>query len=277
MSSTRNDGGAAAGRPSTRAGAASGRLSTVTRLGRRVGLSKLSAATVACLLSAGIGTPAALATGADRNVSVQPIAALLTGHTVHVRANAHSKSVAFVNDSRPLTGSRTVLPVLAQATDAYGRSWLEVRLPGRATGGQAPPPTGWIRASNTVLSMDAWHIVVHLSARRLYLYHDGRLMRSYPAIVGKPSTPTPTGQYFVEEDEILDAGQPGGPYALASSDRSKVLQEFDGGPGQIAIHGLEGLGGQLGTAESHGCVRLADSAITWLAARIEPGTPITIS
>jgi lipoprotein-anchoring transpeptidase ErfK/SrfK len=102
-------------------------------------------------------------------------------------------------------------------------------------------------------------------------------LRTYPAIVGKPSTPTPTGQFFVEESVRLPADQPGGPFALATSDRSNVLQEFDGGPGQIAIHGLDNLGGQLGTAESHGCIRLADSAITWLVHRIGPGAPVTIS
>ncbi|MHB8694179.1 MAG: L,D-transpeptidase [Solirubrobacteraceae bacterium] len=96
-------------------------------------------------------------------------------------------------------------------------------------------------------------------------------------MVGKPSTPTPTGEYFVEENIILGAGGLGGPFALATSDRSNVFQQFDGGPGQIALHGLDNLGGQLGTAESRGCIRLADSAITWLAARIGPGTPVTIN
>ena len=33
----------------------------------------------------------------------------------------------------------------------------------------------------------------------------------------------------------------------------------------------------LGHAESHGCVRLATSSIEWLAARIGPGTPVTIA
>lgn len=109
------------------------------------------------------------------------------------------------------------------------------------------------------------------------VYRNGRRLQSYPAIVGKPSTPTPAGEYFVEENVLLPVGMPGGPFALATSDRSNVLQEFDGGPGQIALHGLDNLGGQLGTAESHGCIRLADSAITWLAGRIQPGVPITIA
>ena len=44
---------------------------------------------------------------------------------------------------------------------------------------------------------------------------------------------------------------------LALSARSNVLQDFDGGPGQIGIHGRDLLGGTLGQAESHGCMRLA--------------------
>jgi lipoprotein-anchoring transpeptidase ErfK/SrfK len=84
------------------------------------------------------------------------------------------------------------------------------------------------------------------------------------------------GEYFVEENVKMAASAAGAPFALATSDRSRVLQDFEGGPGQIAIHGLENLGGTLGTAESHGCIRLATAAITWLAARITPGVPITI-
>ena len=65
-------------------------------------------------------------------------------------------------------------------------------------------------------------------------------------------------------------------YALALSARSDVYTEFDGGPGQVAIHGRDLLGGTLGDAQSHGCVRLASASITWLAYRIRPGVPVTI-
>jgi lipoprotein-anchoring transpeptidase ErfK/SrfK len=71
-------------------------------------------------------------------------------------------------------------------------------------------------------------------------------------------------------------GQAGGPFALALSARSNVLREFEGGPGQIALHGRNNLGGTLGTAASDGCVRLSTASIDWLAARIGPGTPTTI-
>ena len=104
----------------------------------------------------------------------------------------------------------------------------------------------------------------------------GQKLRTYRAIVGKRSTPTPTGEFFVEENVRLPGGRPGAPFALATSARSKVFQEFEGGPGQIALHGLTNVGGALGTAVSHGCVRLANRSITWLAKRIRPGDPVTI-
>jgi lipoprotein-anchoring transpeptidase ErfK/SrfK len=72
----------------------------------------------------------------------------------------------------------------------------------------------------------------------------------------------------------MSAGDLGGPFALALSARSNVLQKFEGGPGQIAIHGREDLGGKLGAAESHGCLRVATASIDWLALRIDPGTPV---
>jgi len=40
----------------------------------------------------------------------------------------------------------------------------------------------------------------------------------------------------------MPVSEPGGPFALALSARSNVLQEFDGGPGQIAIYGRDGPG-----------------------------------
>lgn len=95
--------------------------------------------------------------------------------------------------------------------------------------------------------------------------------------MGKASTPTPPGEFFVEESIRLPAGAVGAPFALALSARSTVLQEFAGGPGQIALHGLWNVGGTLGTAVSHGCVRLNTGAMRWLAARISPGVPVTIT
>ena len=123
----------------------------------------------------------------------------------------------------------------------------------------------------------AWRIAVRLSTRRVTVYRDGRVARRFRAVVGTASTPTPRGRFFIEEAVALSPVDLGGPFALATSARSNVLQEFDGGPGQIALHGTNGLSDPLGTAASHGCIRLSTGAITWLARRIGSGVPLRIT
>jgi L,D-transpeptidase catalytic domain len=225
-----------------------------------------------------LSPPGALAgrAGSTPVAHSQQLVAVFSTHVAHRRPDSTSRVVDVVRSTTPITGARTTLPVLGRVVDGHGRGWLRVRLPGRALTGQRPPSSGWIRTVRTLRPTSAWHILVDRGLRRVTVYHSGRAVRSYPAIVGKPATPTPRGEYFVEENVRLSAGQSGAPFALATSARSAVLQEFDGGPGQIALHGLGGVGGRLGTAVSHGCVRLSDRAITWLAARIGPGVPVTI-
>jgi lipoprotein-anchoring transpeptidase ErfK/SrfK len=232
---------------------------------------RVSALAVAILAAAAACAPVAPAHAAGPRVAVsQPLVVLLHDHVVRSRPNRRSRATGWVDARRPLTGVRTVLPELGSARTRGGQSWLRVRLPGRPNGHE-----GWIRAYRTKRSSTRWHISLDLSARRVTVHHRGRAQRRFLAVVGKPSTPTPTGRFFIEEALDLSS-QVGGPFALATSARSNVLQEFEGGPGQIALHGTNGLSGTLGSAASHGCVRLDRSAITWLAHRIGSGVPLTI-
>ena len=243
------------------------------RLSRRVSgrqRATIGASTLVVVALAGGGVSRA----GDRlppNVApTQAIATLMRSHRVFSSPESRTSSRT-IAARRPITGEQTVLPVVGRVTVRDGTRWLRVMLPGRPNGGR-----GWMTQRGTVLGATSWHVVVRTSSRRVLVYRHGRFERSFSAIVGKPSTPTPRGQFFVEESVALASDVPGGPFALALSARSDVLQEFDGGPGQIAIHGLANLGGTLGTAVSHGCIRLGLPSITWLVTRIAPGTPITI-
>ena len=202
----------------------------------------------------------------------QKLAALYGAHEAFSKPAKDSARLGVVGARRPITGERTVLPVLGHRTSADGLQWLHVRLPGRPNG-----HTGWIKQRGTVASKTSWHIVVYTSRRRVSFYRWGRRVRTVEAVVGKPSTPTPHGKFFVEEVIQLRAGDVGAPFALALSARSNVFQEFEGGPGQIALHGLANVGGVLGSAASHGCVRLDGSTMRWLVVRIGPGVPVTIT
>jgi lipoprotein-anchoring transpeptidase ErfK/SrfK len=199
----------------------------------------------------------------------QQVATLLANHTIYDHPGG--KSVSSISSTRPITGEATTLPVLATRKGRHGK-WLLIRYPSRPNGAR-----GWINATGARPWFIHLHVVVSLSQRRARVYYYGALIKTITVIVGAPSSPTPTGQFFVEENVAEPPSFPGAPYALATSARSNTFSEFDGGPGQIALHGIENLGGRMGTAESHGCVRFTTADITWLAHRAYPGTPVTIT
>jgi lipoprotein-anchoring transpeptidase ErfK/SrfK len=202
---------------------------------------------------------------------VQELVVLTRAHRAVSTLRPHPARVTAVRARRPITGIRTVLPVVARAVTASGAERLRVLLPGRPNGAK-----GWIAQRGTVATSTVWHLVVRTGTRKVFVFRDGRRVRTFGAVVGKPSTPTPHGRFFVEESVRMIPGSAGAPFALALSARSNVYAEFEGGPGQIAMHGVANLGGTPGTAVSHGCVRLANRNIAWLAARIPPGVPVDI-
>jgi lipoprotein-anchoring transpeptidase ErfK/SrfK len=226
---------------------------------------------VIALLGAGCSVPAPAGAQAQAPAS-QPTVVLLHDRVARTAPDVAAHRIATVAARRPLTRVRTVLPVLGAATSSDGVHWLHVRLPGRPNGHE-----GWIPAVQIELAASEWHIALDLSLRRVTVYRDGREVRRFRAAIGKPATPTPTGRFFIEEALALSAQDAGGPFALATSARSSVLQQFAGGPGQIALHGTNNLSTVPGTAVSHGCIRLTTRAITWLARRIGAGVPLTIT
>lgn len=237
-----------------------------TSSGARRRGSGLASALVTAAIACTFVAPVAASTPAS-----QPLVVLLHDHLARTGPSAQAGRIEALASRRPLTRARTVLPVLGRASDRRGGSWLHVRLPGRPNSHK-----GWISTNRTRLTSTSWRIVVDLSARRLTVFYGDRGRRHFRAIVGKPSTPTPRGSFFVEEALALSTYESGGPFALATSARSNVFQEFEGGPGQIGIHGTNNLTGALGTAASHGCIRLGTRSITWLARRIGAGTPLSI-
>lgn len=227
---------------------------------------------VATALVLAAATPTAGAHPAPATSRSQELARLTTTHALFATLTRHHVQAGEVQASRPITGGQTVLPVVGHGTGQNGTRWLKVLVPGRPNG-----RSRWISERGTVADATPWRVVVRPGSRQVQAFRGGRLVRTFTAIVGKPSTPTPRGRFFVEESVRMLPGSVGAPFALALSARSNVLQEFAGGPGQIALHGIGNVGGTLGTAASHGCVRFGDAAIRWLAYHIPPGAPVTIT
>jgi lipoprotein-anchoring transpeptidase ErfK/SrfK len=177
----------------------------------------------------------------------------------------------------PTQSSPSWLLVLAAARDHEGRCWVKVRLPERPNNAAA-----WIDAESLLLRPTSWRIDVSLATRTLILDHAGVTIRRIRVVIGAPATPTPAGLFSIIGAWPSPPGAFLGSWILALTAHSNVLHEFDGGDGRIGIHGrgASSLLDPLGSNRSHGCVRLANTAIDWLVHTIGPtqlpGTPVRV-
>lgn len=169
------------------------------------------------------------------------------------------------------------LLVLAGARDRAGRCWLQVRLPVRPNTAK-----GWIPADRVATSETPWRIEVRLDRRTVTLLRAGVPVRRYRAVVGAPATPTPRGLFAVVDAYRGRDSDFLGRWVLTLTAHSEVLRRYEGGDGRAALHGRGGasLRDPLGSAASHGCVRLSNAAISGIVRRIGvaglPGTPVKI-
>ncbi|HET6794227.1 MAG TPA: L,D-transpeptidase [Acidimicrobiales bacterium] len=161
-------------------------------------------------------------------------------------------------------------PLVFLAVDARA-GWVRVDLPSRPNGS-----TGWIPRADVKLYESDYRVEVHESTHLLDLFKNNQLVSEHPITVGLPSSPTPKGSFYITE--LLRSPNPGGaygPYAFGLSAFSDVYTEFEGGPGQIAIHGTN-QPWLIGHDGSHGCVRLPDDVVAQLAGFLPVGSPVTI-
>ena len=166
------------------------------------------------------------------------------------------------------------LLVLDKAVDGLGREWLKVRLPIRPNGS-----FGWIRADFALVSHTPYWIDISLKRKLVSVYRSGKLVRQFQAVIGAPATPTPTGLAAIY-DPVRQPNPNGfeGPWVLHLTALSNVLKKFDGGSGRVGIHGRSGasLRDPLGSARSHGCIRVDNNEVRWLVRTTPRGTPVNI-
>ncbi len=172
-------------------------------------------------------------------------------------------------------GSPLRLMVLTSMFAGDGREWLKVQLPIRPVG-----RTGWILADHTSKARVRYYVKISRRLRTVVVYRNGRVVKRARAVVGAPATPTPRGRYAIYET-VRQANPTEfiGPWALHLTALSNVLFEFAGGTGRVAIHGRGPssiASDPLGSAASHGCVRINNGPITWMAANLPTGTPVEI-
>ena len=125
-------------------------------------------------------------------------------------------------------------------------------------------------------------LLVRIGENKLYLYEDGRIVRSWRVATGLPEYPTPTGLYHVTEKRYMPTWVNPAPDTWGAD----MPAEIPPGPGNplglrainwdapaIRFHGTSATY-SLGYNASHGCVRMSNADVIELYDMIDVGTPI---
>jgi lipoprotein-anchoring transpeptidase ErfK/SrfK len=129
-------------------------------------------------------------------------------------------------------------------------------------------------------------IVVNRSAYQLTFYKDLKLAKTYGIAVGQVGLETPAGLYHIQNKAVNPAWTMPNSDWVAPGDRGKVvpggvpenplkarwLGIYDG----AGIHGTDATG-SIGTAASHGCIRMLIPDVIELYDQVPVGAPIYIA
>jgi lipoprotein-anchoring transpeptidase ErfK/SrfK len=167
-------------------------------------------------------------------------------------------------------GYPEVYVALQSVTDAHGTVWVQVRVPRRPNG-----TTGWVpQDALGPLNLVHTFLTVNRGTLRATLYRNGRKILTAPVGVGKSSTPTPAGHFWVRERlPNLGGGGVYGPWAFGTSAYSRISDWPRGGV--VGIHGTNQPGLVPGRP-SHGCIRVHNRDISRLARLMPIGTPVHV-
>ncbi|MDA0185249.1 L,D-transpeptidase [Solirubrobacter phytolaccae] len=215
-------------------------------------------------------TPEASVPAHPRPTARSAYTARVTAPTVARTKPGRGRTLDTVGTRTPFWGGPNVLLVLdARVVD--GQAYVKVLLKRMPAGS-----SGWIRADRVKLERTRRRVVVDLSDRTVTLLKGGRRTFRAKVIVGAKATPTPTGLFAADAPVDLPGGNELGRRILAITAYSRALARYQGGIPQIAFHEYEQLGAPLGTAASHGCVRMARATLAKLRREVPRGTPVLI-
>ena len=152
------------------------------------------------------------------------------------------------------------------------KGWVHVLLPTRPN-----LSSGWVRRKDVRFTFTRLRIVVRRKAHTIALMEGTQVKLRAKVAVGKSLSPTPRGRYFITD--IVKPKDPKGffgTYSLGLSAHSNVYTSFEGGDGQVGIHGTN-QPSAIGTDVSHGCIRVTNRVISRLATLVPLGTPVDIA
>jgi L,D-transpeptidase catalytic domain len=152
--------------------------------------------------------------------------------------------------------------------------WYRVRLPILPNN-----TTGWVKGSDLGDLYEVnTHLYVDTKNLTATLKQDGVTIFTTRVGVGKPTTPTPKGQFYIRGKLTHFGNDFYGPIVFGTSARSasKAPEMRVFGDGFVGVHGTS-LPQLIPGRPSHGCIRMLNSAIVQLSQLMKVGTPLTIT
>ncbi|HEV2061238.1 MAG TPA: L,D-transpeptidase/peptidoglycan binding protein [Solirubrobacteraceae bacterium] len=127
-------------------------------------------------------------------------------------------------------------------------------------------------------------VTVSRAGKTARLFERGKLVRSYRVAVGEPKYPTPMGTFTVQTKQVNPpwnvpqsewAGKLAGQVIPGGDPRNPLKARWIGFNGSVGFHGTASVD-SLGTAASHGCVRMSVGDVIDLYDRVEVGTTVLV-
>lgn len=130
---------------------------------------------------------------------------------------------------------------------------------------------------STTVALAGPSITVNLPSRTLELCADNNLLKEFPIAIGKPSTPTPLGEFSIIYKEVNPAwyppDQPG--RMVPSGPDNPLGYRWLGIWNDYGIHGTNAPA-SIGNAVSNGCIRMHETDVEELFDLVNYGTPVKI-
>ena len=128
------------------------------------------------------------------------------------------------------------------------------------------------------------YITVSKTSYTLTLWKNLKAAASYPVAVGSAEYPTPNGLFSIQNMQVDPpwnvpnsdwAGDLAGTTIPGGSPENPLVARWLGVSGPVGIHGTSSTS-SLGSAASHGCIRMDPSDVVALYDQVDVGTPVYI-
>jgi lipoprotein-anchoring transpeptidase ErfK/SrfK len=185
--------------------------------------------------------------------------------------------------SAPAPTTKAPLPQAPQKLDPLSSpsNSTSTATPSKSSG-TSPTPTSKPAVAATGQSpvTEVVSLVLKLKEKRVYVYRGDKLLKRYPVAIGKKGWETPTGEWQVMEKiknpawtsfktgEVFPAG-------VENPLGSRWIGFWTDGQDVIGFHGTPDIK-SIGTAASHGCVRMRNRDVKAMFPLVKVGTTVKV-